>query len=545
MTQRCTNTLTQSLRVTLIAGCACSMLFLQGCGGESEAKAAVQKAERSFTAVSLGDANAIPADSARIYRDAEQSLAEHAGDSSGFAEAAAVGVAMAKRGQAALASHEASNAENESLYQGRIIRGMINEWLTMSAIAQAAGAFDPSEDIAEVESIIELRSEDIQYYQQQMDEIENEISTHEAKITDLRAKAADQRQQAGALELQIPRVSAREGAKLAEQVREFTLRADQFDLEATRIEGIVEQLRPSAREATLNVGKASSQIELLEQAITELRERARNSQEDAAEARSNADQALQRIQGAVNEYQSHRDDAVENAHEEAISLIRAAINASRDARDAVKAVATINKADAQQMLAEFQMRQATGEREEAMLYQALDEAGVPGSWEAPMNEANTNADETLAEAKQGYLDAANTLRSARARGEAGERLAAAAERLDRLGGVEPEPEPEESFDIEDEAQEETTPSEPEMVETGQMSLDDIIDSVPDEMREMVQAQLQGMMDMLADTDDVDMLYELIDQLDAQAADMPEEVVAGFDWVKQRIYDRIDEIESDG
>ena len=100
MTQRCTNTLTQSLRVTLIAGCACSMLLLQGCGGESEAKAAVQKAERSFTAVSLGDANAIPEDSARIYRDAEQSLAEHAGDSGGFAEAAAVGVAMAKRGQA-------------------------------------------------------------------------------------------------------------------------------------------------------------------------------------------------------------------------------------------------------------------------------------------------------------------------------------------------------------------------------------------------------------------------------------------------------------
>ncbi|MFG0313461.1 MAG: hypothetical protein ACF8LL_04670, partial [Phycisphaerales bacterium] len=89
------------------------------------------------------------------------------------------------------------------------------------------------------------------------------------------------------------------------------------------------------------------------------------------------------------------------------------------------------------------------------------------------------------------------------------------------------------------------PSQPEMVETSEMSLQDIIDSVPEDLRETVQAQLQGMMDMLADTDDVDMLYGLIDQLDAQAAEMPEEVAEGFDWVKQRIYDRIDEIESDG
>lgn len=538
MTHRCTNTLTRSLRVTLLAGCASSLMLLPGCGGESEAQAAVQEAGRSLTAVSLGDGNSIPTDSARVYKETEKQLTSHAGDSGGFAEAAAVGVAMAKRGQAALASHEAAKAENEALYQARIIRGMINEWLTMSAISQAAEAFDPSEDIADVESIIELRREDIKYYQQQMSEVENEISTHEGKIADLRAKASEQRQQAGALELQIPRVTAREGANLAEQVREFTLRADQFDLEATRIEGIVDQLRPGAREATLNVGKARSQIELLEKAIDELRERARNSQADATVARDNASAALQRIRDAVSAYQSHRDDTVESAHEQALSLIRGAINASRDARDAVKTVAAINKADAQQMLAEFQMRQATGECEEAMLYQALKEAGVPGSWESPMNDANAKADEILAEARQSYLDAAGTLRSTRATGSA-------PERLEQLGGLEPEPEELPATGSDESYEDDSMPDESVTTDLSEMTLEDILESIPGEMRDMVAQQLQGMMDMLASTDDTDMLYGLIDQLDEQAADMPDEVAAGFDWVKQRIQDRIDEIESEG
>lgn len=545
--RRRTSTLTRTARVTLIAGCASPLLLLNGCGGESEAQAAVKEAGRSFTVVSVGDANAIPGDSKRAYANAEQLLAPHAGDSGGFAEAAAVGVAMAKRGQAALASHTASDAEKESLHQARIIRGMINEWLTMTAIAQAAGDFDPSEDIAELNSIIELRQDDIQHYQQQMRQIDDQISEYEASIADLRSKASNQRQEAGGLELQIPRVNAQEGAVLAEQVREYTLRADQFDLEATRIEGLVEQLRPSAREATLNVGKASAQIELLEKAIREMRERARNSQSDADEARANADAALDRIKAAVSAYQSHRDGAVQDAHDEAMSLIRAAINASRDAKDAVRSVAAINKADAQQMLAEFQSRQAYGEREEAMLYQSLLEAGIPGSWESAMNSANSQADEIAAESQQSYQDAAGTLRSARAQGDVGERINAAAERLERLGGIAPEPADEPAMDDSDTDEtgdmgEESGDAEMDLSE---MSFEDIIATVPEDMRETVEAQLQGLMDMLQGIEDIDALYDLLDQVDEQAAEFPEEVASSFEWINQQIQNRIDELEADG
>lgn len=450
--------------ICMLAGATIALAALTGCGSDDDAQAAVKQAGRSFTSIAVGDANSNPQYSEQSYKATEQALSSHAGDSDGYAEAAAVGVAMAKRGQAALASQEASRAENDALLQARVIRGMINEWLTMDAIAQAAGMFDPSEDISEIQGIIELRRQDIANYQSQMERINAEISEHESKIADLRSRAADQRNQAGALELQMSRVSAQEAAELAAQVREFTLRSDQYDLEAQRIEGVVGQLRPGAREVSLNVEKARSQIELLDKAVAELRERAQSSENDAQQARSNARDAAQRINDAIDRYQSLRDNEVSAANERAISLVRGAINALRDARDAVKQSASLDKADAQQMLAELTLRQAGGEREEALLYQSLVDAKINGDWQSYIENAQQQVQELTQAANQAYLDAAASLRGARVRGSAADRIEATAARLERLGGLEPEPEFEESdedFDaMDDETLDEESMDEP-------------------------------------------------------------------------------------
>ncbi len=438
MTRRTQSVFARPITLCVLAGATLSLAALSGCGDSDDAQAAVKQAGRSFTSIAVGDANSNPTYSEQSYRDTEQALAEYAGSEDGYAEAAAVGVAMAKRGQAALASQKAAQAERESMLQGRVIRGMINEWLTMDAIAQAAGEFDPSEDISELEGIIELRKDDIASYQSSMERIEAEISDYESEIAQLRERASEQRNQAGALELQMPRVSAQEAAKIAAQVREFTLRSDQYALEAQRLDGIVGQLRPGAREVGLNVEKARLQIELLENATQELRDRAQASQADAQQAQQDAQAAQRRINEAVNDFQDLRDGQVVSANERAISLARSAITALRDANDAVKQSATLNKADTQQLLAELTSRQAGGEREEAMLYMALLDAKVTGDWQSMIDAAQQKADELEAETKQAYLDAASSLRSARIRGDVADRIEAAAVRLERLGGLEPE-----------------------------------------------------------------------------------------------------------
>jgi len=535
-------------QIILLAGATLSLGFVSGCGDSDDAKAAVKEAGRTFTSIAVGDANATPDYSEQQYRDTEQALSKYAGDENGFTEAAAVGVAVAKKGQAAFASQRAGHAEIEALHQARVIRGMINEWLTMDAIAQAAGMFDPSEEISDVESLIEMRRDDITDYRHQMEQTSSEISRHEAKIEDLRARADEQRNQAGGLELQIPRVSAQEAAELAKQVREFTLRADQYEFEADRIEGSVAQLRPYATEVAINVEKAESQVDLLGQAADELRKRASDSQNDANEARESAQQAVQRIDEAVRNYQSFRNGDVQDANDDAISFARGAINAVRDARDAVQQVAALNKADAQQMLAEFVMRQAAGEREEAMLYMSLSEANLSGDWESLIIAANQQADELEEMGRQAYLDSAASLRSSRIKGEAAERIEATAVRLESLGGIEPEPEFEDEYQDEPEEIEttdETSPADLSPEEIAELSLEDMADMLPEDMREEFIEQMQTQMDMILSIEDPDALRQLMDTIDEQAAAMPEEFAAGSEWVKRQIQDRIDEIESDG
>ncbi len=552
MIHRTQPTSLRPLTMTLLAGATITLLGLSGCGESNEAQSAVKQAGRSFTSVAVGDANATPEFSEQTYEKAVNSLSPHAGDSDGYAEAAAIGVAMAKKGQAALASQRAAQIENEARHQARVIRGMINEWLTMNAISKAAGMFDPSSEIKELEGIIELRKDDISSYQQQMELINEEISQHESKIATLKARADEQRNQAGAIELQMPRVSAQEAAKLAAQVREFSLRADQYELEAVRIEGVVGQLRPGAREVSLNVEKARSQVELLNKAVAELRDRAQASRLDAQQARENADAAVERIESAVAAYQSLRDTSVQEAHDEAIKLARDAINAVRDARDAIKQGAALNKADAQQLLAEFSLRQAGGEHEEAQLYMALDESGISGDWGSRAQAATAQAQELTQAAQQSYLDAAASLRAARVRGDVGERLESTAKRLEMLGGLEPEPE----YIEQDEDAESYDDADDMSTDSGEMTLEDILANTPEEMRETVRAQLQGMIDTLEATDDVDTLYEMLDQIDAQSEatsgmlppemqteELLDQMNAGFNWVKRQIEARIQEIEN--
>ena len=216
----------------------------------------------------------------------------------------------------------------------------------------------------------------------------------------------------------MPRVNATQAAQLAEQVREFTLRADQFELEAIRIEGVVGQLRPQAREIGLNVEKARSQIELLNNAREELRERQQASQLDAQNAHENAQQTQSRITAAVEDYRSYRQNEARPANEKTLSLTRAALSSLRDARDAIKQVAALTKADATQMLADSLSRQAAGYREESLLYQSLLEARVRGDWDSMIQESDQSAAQLESDAAQAFRDAASALRSARIRGAA-------------------------------------------------------------------------------------------------------------------------------
>ncbi|MDF1810160.1 MAG: hypothetical protein P1U42_10745 [Phycisphaerales bacterium] len=423
---------------------------LAGCSKSDDAQAAVKQAGRSFTSIAAGDSTAARPFNEQTYKETEDLVAGFAGSENGFAEAAAVTLAISKLGQASLASQDASTAETAALHEARVIRGMINEWLTMNAIALAADQFDPSQEIAEIDKIIKLREDDIQHHTTLFDRINSEIAEIDSIIADLSAKSDEERNVAGGLELQMPRVSATEAAQIAERVREHTLRADQFELEAMRNEGVVGQLRPGAREIQLNVEKANSQITLLRAARNELNDRAQTSRNNARDAEQATNESTNRINDAVAQYAQLRSNEVESANQKAISTTRASISALRDANSALKEISSLTKASAQQTLAECYSRQAIGFGEEAILYHALAEAGIQGDWTSRVESARASQAEAHEASQDAYQGAASALRGARIRGDEGDKIEATAARLDLLGGVEPEPEFEDDYESDEE-----------------------------------------------------------------------------------------------
>lgn len=447
-----TNTTSVSLRRTLQLSSTCALIALAGmsgitgCSKSDDAQAAVQQAGRSFSSIAAGDSTDAQTFSAKTYKETEALVAPFAGSEDGYAEAAAVALSLSKLGQAALASQQAARAETQALQKARIVRGMLNEWMTMTAIAQGASQFDGSAERADIEKLITMRQDDIEQYTKQRNIIDSQIGDLDAQIAGLRAKSNTERNLAGGLELEMPRVSAQQAAEIVVRVREHTLRADGYELEAIRIEGVVGQLRPGAREISLNVDKAASQVELLIEARDELHQREVASRSDAKQANDAAAAAAKRIDQAVNEYADFRDSDVISANEKAISLGRSASSALRDANRATKQIASLTKASVQQTLAECYSRQATGYAESAILFNALDEAGLSGNWGSQAQTALGFEIEAQDAANEAFQGAASALRGARIRGDEGEKLEATAVRLDRLGGVEPEPEFEDSFE---------------------------------------------------------------------------------------------------
>lgn len=416
---------------------------MSGCDTDHEARAAVREAANRFQRLAAGDEQAYPEHAAETYEEIIGLVSGYAGDDSGLAESAAVTLAQARLGEAALASQRAALAETESLHRIRVMRAVLSEWMTLSAMGRAASAFDPEENLGELETIIADRRADAERYNAQKAEIDADIAALELQISELREQAGEERRHAGELELRMSGVSAQEAAELAVEAREFYLRADQLGLEAVRLEGVVGQLRPTAAEIGLNVAKAVAQIEGLERSQEELRERERVAESDAAALRKAADEAQNRLIRLASELVEFRDGEVASESEAIAALLGQAERAVRDAGGVLKASAAATRSAIEGTRASMLTRRATGHDEAAAIYEALADAGIPGDHARNAEAERAASAEAKAAAQEAYRAAASALRQIRTTGESRDRIERAASRLDALGGVEPEPEFEE------------------------------------------------------------------------------------------------------
>lgn len=445
------------LAVLLAAGA------LTGCDRSTEAQTAVRSAGHRFGAITP----AISDHGAAGYREIAESVERHAGDDDGYAQAAAVTLAQARLGQAAQAAQDAARAESEALRRIRVLRGSLGEFHTLSAVAEAASRFDATNDLSEIDALVKARRNDAAAYEAQKAEINAEVTGLEARVAELRANAAAERAKAGELGLQMAGVNAQRSAELAAEAREHTLRADQFDLEADRIEGRIGQLRPSAAEIALNVEKANAQIQQLLNAQRELQARGRAAQTDAAETRAAVAQARDRIAALARELAEFRDGEVTQRFDRITGLLSQAQSALREAGSLVPASASVTGATIAEVSGSAWNSRAAGHLEAATIFESLAAAGIPGPWASHAERERGAAAEATANAAEAYQNAARALRAVRAAGSSSDKLAAAAARLERLAGVQPEADPSDAEFLD----EEETPYDADAMDEGETDPD--------------------------------------------------------------------------
>ena len=535
----------RTLRPTVLA-LALAAGALAGCERDENTRSAVHLAGEQFASTSVGNANGFRDRTRETYQQIIDAMSPLAGEEDGYAQASAVTLAQARLGLAAHAAHDAAIAETEALRRGRVIRGLLSEYLVLAAVAEAASRFSPDADLTELDRLVDARRADARTYEAQKAEIDAQIAELEARTAELRARAAEQRDLAGELTLRMTGVNAQRAAELAAEAREHTLRADQLELEAVRIDGRIGQLRPTAAEIDLNNQKARSQVQQLVRSQEELRERTRAAQEDAAEARAAAAEARDRLAALARDLAEHREQAVAPASDRVHSTLSQAEAALRDARGATQSSATVTRAMVHETAGSAWARRAAGHLQAARVYESLQDAGVPGPHAQNAQNEREAAAAAQEQADEAYAAAADALRSVRARGAAADQINDAARRLDRLAGIEPEPEPGEPADWDETGDTEQTGLEglsPEDLEN--MTLEELEAMIPEDMRDTVMEPLRTQLEMLESIDDPDMLREMIAQLEEQAAAMPAEFAIGVRFVQRQIQNRIDEIESGG
>lgn len=435
-------------RATAVAAILAAAGMMHACG-DNAAQDAVRTANIQFESIASGDVNYRMDQALEEYKEIESTVAQHAGDGSGYAEAAAVSLAQSKLGQAAHAAQVVARAESDAGRKVRVLRATLSEYLTLSAIAEAASIYDPASDLAELSGIIELRQNDADRYAQQKNEIDNQIADLEAKVAALRARAIAERRQSGEIKLSMIDVSAQRAAELAADAREFTLRADQYDLEADRIMGRVGQLRPTAAEISLNATNAASQIAMLERSKNEASERARASQQDAAEVRASAETARARLMSLAGAFREFREGTIGRETDQIVRLLNDAERDLSPARQSLKTSAEATRSSINEALGAAWSRRATGHADAAAIFQSLADAGVSSEFASLAQEARAAMDESLDSSAQAFAAAARALRNIRVSGDARDRLEQAALRLDRLGGNNPEPDFSEEFEEDD------------------------------------------------------------------------------------------------
>lgn len=397
----------------LSAGCV-GMLWLGGCGRDADEKTVT---EASIKLAAMDDGWTTPEASAKAtYDEVINSLQSIASGDNKLAADAAILVAEAHQGLAVQAAERATDLLREAQLKQPGIRAQLRAWQMHNAAANAAASYDPTEELANLDSSTRDRQDKVEAERTRKSEIESNIASLLGQVTDLLSQASELRSKAGTLRLEIARVSETEGLSLTEQIRELSRQADKLEFKAREIKVQADRRNLDLHASEVEIDKLTNQIELLGQSRSAVQTRAAAAKEQAARARADAQKAAVAIAAAIDTGDGaltpFLDSQVRSTVEEAVKGFQNAASAANSAKSARKSSAQLAIGKAQQNIGDTQWSYALGLDAYAQLMEELASAQPALPAAAEYASRAKDARQQAADAKQAAYDAYQSAKSA-------------------------------------------------------------------------------------------------------------------------------------
>jgi colicin import membrane protein len=348
-------------------------LGLAGCDRDDEASQAIDRANLNLQSLAPGGVN--PPSAAyknQVYGEIKSSLANVNGTKAENA-AAALLTAQAQAGLAEAPAAEATDLERACLNDITEIRALLGRWLGLSASADAAAAYDPTKELADIDAEVKAREEDRVQQQQKKAGVDQRVADLLAQAKQKADAAKAKQQEAGRLRSQVANQTAVQGEQSLKQAQEIGRDGDALEVEAADLEAQAAQTAPQSGEIQLEIDKLSNQKDLLGQARADVLKRAENAKAQAASARADAAKVAEEIAKRVAALDERRAAAMK-ATDEATSGYKAAAASAKKAQSESRTAGQMAFGAAEQTMGDLEWARAQGLTAYASLMDSLASA---------------------------------------------------------------------------------------------------------------------------------------------------------------------------
>jgi hypothetical protein len=236
------------LIVVLAAGLA---MGVSGCDRDDSASVALQRAEMELRSL-MPSRQQMPGEPmVKAYNKVltDLSVVSQKGSTSQKAAASAM-MGQAHAGLAEGPSAQALEIERQTLEAIIKLRAAHSHFLTLSGHAQAAAAFNPAPEQAEIEKQERERQQELVALQQKKADIDAKVQQLLTQAEGLVQQARAKRQESSTIKGTIANETATRGQELMVQARDIGRQADALEVESQTLEAQAAKLRPDSEQAT-------------------------------------------------------------------------------------------------------------------------------------------------------------------------------------------------------------------------------------------------------------------------------------------------------